>query len=169
MSKNTMSKLPMHVTKNDTPHNVKSVMIDVLNKRLNDGIAVSLNVKQAHWNLRGKSFIGVHLMLDKFRSELDSFTDLMAERVVQLGGTAMGTVDTVNSLSKIPEYSLTLVSIDQHLSALVSGHAVFANALRKDIATAEEAGDAGTADLLTEVSRGVDMQLWFLEAHEPSP
>ena len=55
------------------------------------------------------------------------------------------------------------------LAALIDRYSAFANAVRENIDDTDEAGDAGTADLLTEVSRGIDKQLWFLEAHVQEP
>lgn len=40
-----------------------------------------------------------------------------------------------------------------------------AGTTREAIEMAERPGDADTADLFTEVSRGLDKSLWFLEAH----
>ena len=53
--------------------------------------------------------------------------------------------------------------------ALIERYSACANAVRQNIDDTDEAGDADTADLLTEVSRGLDKQLWFLEAHVQEP
>jgi starvation-inducible DNA-binding protein len=78
-------------THNDLPSNAKAVSIAILNARLADAIDLALLTKQAHWNIKGPNFIALHEMIDGFRSELDTHVDTMAERVVQLGGTALGT------------------------------------------------------------------------------
>ena len=77
-------------TRNDLPSNAKAVSIAVLNARLADAVDLALLTKQAHWNIKGPNFIALHEMIDGFRSELDTHVDTMAERVVQLGGTAQG-------------------------------------------------------------------------------
>lgn len=158
-----------HPTRNDTKSNAKKVSIDTLQGRLADGIDLALTVKQAHWNLKGPQFIGIHEMLDGFRDELDDYNDKVAERITQLGGTARGTVQAVTKETKLAPYPLDTYAVADHLAALIDRYAVYAGAVRKNIDDTDDAGDAGTADLFTEVSRGVDKQLWFLEAHVQEP
>jgi starvation-inducible DNA-binding protein len=159
----------MHQTRNHTPSNAKTASIELLNARLADGIDLALATKQAHWNLKGPQFIGIHLMLDTFRTDQDEWNDTMAERVAQLGGTALGTSQIVAASSKLPAYPTDVYAIADHLAALIDRYADFGNALRENIDQTAEAGDADTADLFTEVSRGIDKQLWFLEAHVQEP
>lgn len=158
-----------HATRNATPSNAKKIAIETLSKRLADGIDLALDVKQAHWNLKGPQFIGIHEMLDGFRDVLDDFNDKVAERITQLGGTAHGTAVSVAADSSLNPYPLDTYNIADHLAALIDRYSAYANAVRKNIDDTDEAGDAGTADLFTEISRGVDKQLWFLEAHVQEP
>lgn len=159
----------MHATRNDTTSNAKTVSIDLLSKRLADGIDLALTIKQAHWNLKGPQFIGIHEMLDGFRAEMDDFNDKVAERIAQLGGTAKGTLQAAAAATALDPYPTDIYAIADHLAALIDRFAAYANAVRENIDETDEAGDPGTADLFTEVSRGVDKQLWFLEAHVQEP
>ncbi len=159
----------MHRTRNNLSSNAKATSIDLLNARLSDGIDLALATKQAHWNLKGPQFIGIHLMLDGFREEQDEWNDSMAERSVQLGGTALGTTQTVGQMTKLPPYPTDTYAIADHLAALIDRYSQYGNSLHESIDQADEAGDADTADLFTEVSRGIDKQLWFLEAHVQEP
>ncbi len=154
-----------HQTKNNLKSNAKSVAIELLNARVADGIDLALVTKQAHWNLKGRQFIGVHEMLDGFRTQLDDFVDTMAERVTQLGGTALGTTQVVAQATTLSPYPTDIYAIPDHLAALIDRYGKVANNVRQSIDQATEAGDADTADIFTEVSRGLDKALWFLEAH----
>lgn len=154
-----------HKTVNSLNDNTKKTAIELLNARVADGIDLALLTKQAHWNLRGLQFIAIHEMLDGFRAQLDDHIDTMAERVVQLGGTAMGTTQAVAETTTLPPYPTDLHVIDDHLEQLVLRYGQFANAVRSAIDEADEVGDANTADILTAASRDFDKALWFLEAH----
>ncbi|WP_332680592.1 DNA starvation/stationary phase protection protein Dps [Bosea sp. (in: a-proteobacteria)] len=148
----------------DLPSNAKNQVIGLLNERLQDGIDLALATKQAHWNLKGPGFIGVHLMLDGFRKDLDKHVDTVAERAVQLGGTALGTTQDVAAGSGLKPYPTDIVAVKDHLAALIERYAATANSVREAIDKSDEAGDAGTADLLTAYSRMLDKALWFLES-----
>jgi starvation-inducible DNA-binding protein len=158
-------RMKTHQTKNNLKSNAKSVAIELLNARVADGIDLALVTKQAHWNLKGRQFIGVHEMLDGFRTQLDDFVDTMAERVTQLGGTALGTTQVVAQATTLSPYPTDIYAIPDHLAALIDRYGKVANNVRQSIDQATEAGDADTADIFTEVSRGLDKALWFLEAH----
>jgi starvation-inducible DNA-binding protein len=145
--------------------NTKSAITELLNARLAEAIDLALVTKQAHWNLKGPTFIAIHEFLDEVRAELDEHVDTIAERVAQLDGIALGTVQAVAEATSLPAYPTDIRKVDDHLAALVGHFARTAKAAREAIDTAEEAGDAGTADLLTAYSRALDKNLWFLKSH----
>src|SRR5215469_10100516 len=155
----------MYGTQNDLSSNAKKVSIEILNARLADAIDLALLTKQAHWNIKGPQFIALHEMIDGFRSEVDEHVDTFAERVVQLGGTALGTTQTVAKGTTLAPYPTDIHTSKDHLAALIERYGKVANAIRKAIDETGNAGDADTADLFTAYSRALDKALWFLEAH----
>jgi starvation-inducible DNA-binding protein len=155
----------LHATGNDLNSNAKTVAVELLNARLAEAIDLALLTKQAHWNIKGPQFIALHEMIDGFRTELDTHVDTMAERVVQLGGTALGTSQAVSHKSTLPAYPTDIYKSEDHLAALIQRYSQTANTVRVAIDEADEAGDADTADIFTAYSRALDKSLWFLEAH----
>src|SRR5579875_3347354 len=134
----------LHKTVNDLKSNAKKTAIELLNANLAEAIDLALATKQAHWNLKGPQFIAVHEMLDGFRTQLDEHVDTMAERVVQLGGTALGTVQTVAEASSLTAYPTDIYAVKDHLAALIDRYGKLANAVRAAIDESDEAGDADT-------------------------
>ncbi|WP_323013070.1 DNA starvation/stationary phase protection protein Dps [Devosia sp.] len=145
--------------------NAKSAVIDILNARLADAIDLALITKQAHWNLKGPGFIAVHEMLDPMRADLDTHVDIIAERVAQLDGIALGTKEVVAKTSTLGAYPTDIRKINDHLAALADRYAALANQVREDIDATDEAGDADAADILTAFSRDLDKNLWFIKSH----
>jgi len=149
----------------DLKSNTRTTVITLLNERVADAIDLKLAVKQAHWNIRGPSFIAIHELLDQIAARIEEHGDTMAERVVQLGGTAVGTVQAVAKATSLPAYPIDVHAQDDHLKALRERLAAFAKSARAAIDQADEAGDADTADIMTGVSRAIDKDLWFIAAH----
>ena len=152
-------------SRNDVGENAKKTSINVLNGVLVDSIDLTHCVRQAHWTLRGPNFIGLHLMLETFYNELFVSTDDIAERIVQLGGTPDGTTQLISEKTRLKPYPRDTTYTLSHVAELADRFAANAKAVRDGIDTTDEAGDADTADLLTEVSRALDKKLWMLEAH----
>ncbi|MCI0430251.1 MAG: DNA starvation/stationary phase protection protein Dps [Rhodospirillales bacterium] len=155
----------MHRTRNDLPDNVRSAAIELLQARLADVVDLGSQAKQAHWNVKGPQFIALHELFDKIASEVAEYTDLIAERIAALGGIAEGTAAVAAERSTLPRYPLEIVEGAKHVEALASVLAVFGKAARAGIDQAAAIGDQDTADLFTEVSRGIDKSLWLVEAH----
>jgi len=156
----------LYRTKNDLPEAARREAIGLLNQRLADGINLQLQCKQAHWNVKGPTFIALHELFDQVHGATLEYTDLIAERVVQLGGVAEGTVGVVATRSEIVDYPLRLTSGKEHVAALSDALSAFGRTVRIGIEEMNELEDADSADILTEISRGVDKWLWFVEAHQ---
>ncbi|MCY7347492.1 MAG: DNA starvation/stationary phase protection protein Dps [Pyrinomonadaceae bacterium] len=155
----------MHNTKNDLSRGSREEVIEHLNARLADAIDLKTQAKQAHWNVKGPHFIGLHELFDQVATAAEAHTDLIAERVTALGGTAMGTARVVAQKSSLAEYPLEIFDGAAHVDALSTALADFGKRVRQNISDTDELGDKDTADLFTEVSREIDKLLWFVEAH----
>jgi starvation-inducible DNA-binding protein len=140
-------------------------MVALLNQQLADTFDLYGQAKQAHWNVKGPQFHQLHELFDDLADQVSGYVDLIAERATALGGTALGTVRMAAEASRLTEYPLDAGGSLQHVEALAERFAALAATTRSAIEAAEKEGDAATADLLTEVSRGLDKSLWFLEAH----
>jgi starvation-inducible DNA-binding protein len=161
----TQTKTRFYSTRIDLPEDTRSQVAALLNQSLATTLDLKTQVKQAHWNVKGMNFYQLHLLFDEIAGELEGYVDLLAERVTTLGGYAMGTARIAASESALPEYPLDIDDGRDHVVALADRFGIYAKSLRDAIAQTDGLGDADTADLYTEISRTVDMRLWFLEAH----
>jgi starvation-inducible DNA-binding protein len=148
------------------PESVRVEVINLLNQRLADAIDLSLQSKQAHWNVKGPTFIALHHLFDDVHGAVDEYVDLLAERIVQLGGVAEGTVGAVQQRTSLTDYPLALANGAEHVAALSDALAQFGRTARIAIDEMNDLKDAASADILTEITRGVDQWLWFVEAHQ---
>lgn len=154
----------MTATRNDLPADKRTKICALLNERLRDSIKLGLCAKQAHWNVKGVNFIALHKLFDEVYAESQEWVDEIAERITALGGLADGSVAALNK-STIPDHPVNKVDWKTHVNSLADELAAYGKQVRQDIDTTAEWGDAGTSDLLTGISREVDKDLWFVEAH----
>ena len=156
----------LYATRNDLSEATRGEVVRLFNQRLADCIDLQTQCKQAHWNVKGANFIALHRLFDEVNAAVNEYVDLIAERIVQLGGIAEGTARVVAERSALDEYPLTLSSGRDHVTALSEALAAFGRTVRMGIEEMNDLEDADSADILTEVSRGVDQWLWFVEAHQ---
>jgi starvation-inducible DNA-binding protein len=155
----------MYETENDIPKARRSEMNALMNLRLADAVDLQMQLKQAHWNVKGPSFIALHELFDKVAEAVEAYVDQIAERIVQLGGVAEGTVRVSALRSRLAEYPLAIGEGMAHVEAVARALSTFGQEARGTIDEANALDDADSADIFTEISRGVDQWLWFVEAH----
>ncbi len=155
----------MHKTKNDLAEAARAKIVELCNARLADSIDLQTQCKQAHWNVRGPHFFSLHELFDKVNEDVEEYVDLIAERAAQLGGAVLGTARIVAERSSLAEYPRAISAGREHVEALSSALAAYAKLARAAIDAADKLGDADTADVFTEISRGADKWLWMVEAH----
>ncbi len=154
----------MFKTHNDLSEAIRKKMIELCNDRLADCADLKTQMKQAHWNVKGPSFIALHKLFDEIAEAVEEYVDMIAERAVMLGGVAMGTARLAAENSTLKEYPHNIALDMQHVEAVSVALSSFGKLARKAIETADDEGDKDTADLFTEISRGIDKWLWFVEA-----
>ncbi len=155
----------MHPTRNTLDEDIRTQSVELLNKHLATAIDLHAQVKQAHWNVRGANFIAIHKLFDTVSEEVENFADMLAERAGGLGGSADGTIQKALERTSLTEYVLGVDDEQKHIFAVSGALAAFGEGVREASESATDFGDADTADLFTQVSRGIALQLWFVESH----
>jgi starvation-inducible DNA-binding protein len=155
----------LHETRIDIPADARAKLVDLLNRQLADSLDLYSQTKFAHWNVKGSDFIQLHQLFDEVAAHVLEFTDLIAERATTLGGTANGTARTAAANSTLSEFPANKLQGMDAVEALAKQVAAYAAGTRRAMQESEALVDMTTNDLFTEISRQVDKDLWFLEAH----
>lgn len=155
----------MNPTYNDMPEADRRNIAILCQDRLADALDAQSMSKQAHWNVKGTQFQALHTLFDDVYAEFVKYVDLIAERAVMLGAQIEGTVRSVAKRSSLVEYPLDIRSGADHVEAMSRMLAQFGKNVRAAITQSEQYHDADTADMFTEISRGVDQYLWMVESH----
>lgn len=158
----------MHHTSVDLQEKVREELITVLNKTLANTIDLYLALKQAHWNVKGATFIGIHKLFDDIAEEVEDQVDVIAERITALGGTAFGTLQAVAATTELTAYPTNIFTAEHHIQQISEHIANISSEARRLINHTGDAGDMATADIYTDLTKLLDKNLWFLQAHLPS-
>lgn len=155
----------LHATKMSLPEKKRIEIINMLNKSLASTADLSAQLKQAHWNVKGMEFIALHKLFDSIAELVEEQVDIIAERITSLGGTALGTLQQAVNNTELRVYPVDIFSEKDHLEHLTHNFAILGELSRKNVKETEKLDDMGTSDLYIALSRMLDKNLWFLEAH----
>lgn len=154
----------------DLPGDKRGELIELLNKLLATSVDLFTQAKQAHWNVKGRHFISAHELFDDVAKHAREHSDELAERIATLGGYARGTARQVAEQSALPEFAPDSLSGQDCLEALVERLSAEASALRSAIERCgNDLADPVTEDLLIEILRETEFDMWFLESHLEVP
>lgn len=162
-----MSNGSLNPTRNALAAKTRKTSIALLNQALADFSDLASQFKNAHWNVRGPQFYTLHELFERLAGQVEEPIDEIAERATALGGIVGGSLRQAAVLTRLPKFPESAQGLEL-VQALAQTVSVAANQIRAEIDVADEAGDAGTADLLTELSQNLDKALWLLEAHGPA-
>ncbi|MCA9770687.1 DNA starvation/stationary phase protection protein Dps [Candidatus Dependentiae bacterium] len=155
----------MHTTQMSLDEKDRIELVNVLNKSLASCNDLYLQLKQAHWNIKGTQFIALHKLFDELAEEVEEYVDIVAERVTSLGGTALGTIQAISQNSELRQYPIDIFVAKDHLEHLTHNFAIFGELVRSNVKLSEQLGDYGTGDVYIALGRMLDKNLWFLQAH----
>ncbi len=159
------TKTKIYQSKIDIRLEDREPLVELINRQLADTFDLYSQAKQAHWNVKGINFFQLHELFDALAASIEPYVDMLAERVTALGGVAMGTVRMAAAQSTLSEYPSNISTGDEHLRVMTDRVAAYAKSTREALRHAGELNDPTTEDLFTEISREVDKNLYFLEAH----
>ena len=152
-------------TRIDLAEDTRHQLVALLNQTLANTADLYSQTKQAHWNVKGKDFYQLHLLYDELAEKLEEPLDLVAERVVLLGGYARGTVRMAAAGSGLSPFPGPDAADPSFLATLADRWAEYARHIREADEKADEIGDPATVNLYDEITSIADRGLWFIEGH----
>jgi starvation-inducible DNA-binding protein len=155
----------LYPTRIAIPLEIRAYLVTLLNQTLACTVDLRFQVKHAAWNVKGNVFVQLRALFETIVIELDAHMDLVAERITVLGGVVQGTVRTAATQSTLPEYPGDFVEGDAHVLALAERFAYHATAIRAAMEQAANLEEATTANVYTDIARGIETRLSFLETY----
>ncbi|MFI6479959.1 Dps family protein [Nonomuraea sp. NPDC050663] len=131
-----------------------------------DVAELASQARQAHWNVRGATFLPVHHWLDGLAQALGSHADTLAERITTLGGWPDAGSETLSERATLESLPFGPLTTDQALAAMDAGLGRVAAVAVAWLENPTVGRDPVTADLLTAVCRDAQVQQWFARAQQ---
>ena len=126
--------------------------------------ALAVNGKQAHWNVRGTSFIAIHELLDTVVEHAQSYADLAAERIVALGLPVDARLSTIAEKSKPSSVPAGFTQWDAMIRYVVAEIDAVIVDVQAAIDGLDEV-DLTSQDVVIGIRAGLEKDRWFLSAH----
>ena len=153
-------------TRNSLPEKARLEVAALLQSALADSIGLMMQARQTHSNVKGPNFTALHELFHKVLVGSEKYVDVIAGRMVQLGGIAQESVRATAKKSRLPDHTLDISSSRNQVTELARMIAFYGRQIRETIENSHRPKDADKADTFTAVSRGADRNLCFVEAHE---
>jgi starvation-inducible DNA-binding protein len=141
---------------------------DNLQKVLVDLIELSLQGKQAHWNVVGRNFRDTHLQLDEVIDAAREFSDTVAERMRALHALPDGRSDTVAETTTLPEFPQGEIDTSDVIDLITERLEATIGTCR-DVHDAVDEEDPTSADILHAVLERLEQLAWMVSAENRAP
>ena len=157
----TLKQLPIALE-----DNARSQSVAILNQVLADTMTLRDMYKKHHWQMSGATFYQLHLLLDAHYEKQAELVDIVAERIMALGGISIAMAPDVAEMTKIPRPPKGREDVPTQLARLLEAHEIILRQAHEGAEQADEAGDDGTNDLLvSNIIRTNEPQVWFIAEH----
>ena len=146
------------------PRNTDDAVVAALERLLADSYTLYLKTHNFHWNVTGPMFNTLHALFETEYSELALAVDEIAERIRAKGARAPGSYTEFLEVAAIEEARGEPTALEM-LAILAEDQETVCEAAREVVASADEAGDAVSADLGTRRLEVHEKNAWMLRSH----
>ena len=146
--------------------NARAQSVAILNQVLADTMTLRDMYKKHHWQMSGATFYQLHLLLDTHYEAQAELVDMIAERIMALGGISIAMAPDVAEMTRIPRPPKGREDVPTQIARLLEAHEIILRQAHEGAEIADESGDDGTNDLLvSNIIRTGEPQVWFLAEH----
>lgn len=139
-----------------------------MQKVLVDLIELSLQGKQAHWNVVGTNFRDTHLQLDEIIDAAREFSDTVAERMRSLHALPDGRSDLVAETTTLPEFPQGEIATTEVIDLMTERLDAVASTCR-EVHDEVDDEDPTSADILHGVLERIEQLSWMVSAENRRP
>lgn len=142
---------------------VNATVTEALQQSVVDLIALELQSKQAHWNIRGEQFRSLHLALDEVVDQARTLADEVAERLAQVGGTPDGRPETVATTTVLAPIDAGILETGKTYVLMAEKVQQVSDKVKEAIKPVDDV-DPVSGDILIATSEALDQQAWLLRS-----
>ncbi|MBD3402963.1 DNA starvation/stationary phase protection protein [candidate division GN15 bacterium] len=140
-----------------------NTVITGLNTTLANAIVSYQKLHHYHWQVNGEQFFELHTKFEEYYDKFAVIIDDVAERILTIGGSPLGTLSEALSTATISEDS-EFPKATEMVSRTLNDFSTQTEQIQGVIAKAESAGDRGTVNLLDGIADGLEKDMWMLKA-----
>ncbi|WP_226895859.1 Dps family protein [Polymorphobacter sp. PAMC 29334] len=151
-------------------NNARKQSVEALNQLLADTMTLSDMYKKHQWRMSGATFYQLHLLLDNRNEEQAALVDLIAERIMALGGISITMVPDGAEMTRIPRPPKGREDVPSQLSRLLEAHEIILRQAHEGADAADESSDDSSNDLpVSNVIRGASRKCGSSPSISPPP
>ena len=139
-------------------------LIDTLNRHLADQMILCVKLRNYHWNITGPQFFNLHNLTEEYYDYFAEAVDEVAERIRQLDGTPLSTMESYLKHATIDEEQTTSFTAEEVVERLLTDFQTLHNDSEQILSTAEDSGDTATADAMSDQINWMEESIWMLKA-----
>ncbi|NBO38417.1 DNA starvation/stationary phase protection protein [bacterium] len=155
-------------TRHPLPETQRVEVVRALAPLQTGSIELYLQLKNAHWNVRGNAFGSLHRIFDETSQELSEIVDNLAERMAIVGGEPLATIQKLTAVPQLADAPTGMRAQEEFIKLVVDRLSYYIQLVRDSIDVFERYNDRVTADACVRACSALEKKLWMIESHSVS-
>lgn len=168
VAKNLAKKKPsiaLQKTRNPLSESQRVEVVRALQPIQSGSLELYLQVKNAHWNVRGTNFYALHNLFDEIANDVLEIADSLAERVAVLGAEPLATAQRLSAVPQLADVPFGMRAQEEFVKLITDRLAFYVQMLREAIDSCEKNSDFVSQDICIKAVGTLEKKLWITESH----